>query len=82
MGREGRIDKVNHYDLVAAISKSPDKPLTEVAGASRNEDTHKREITFLLPNDNWADPHNPASPPAITLRARSRRLEQPTVGTR
>jgi len=50
MGREGRIDKVNPYDLVAAISKSPDKPLTEVAGASRNEDTHKREITFLLPN--------------------------------
>src|SRR5262249_47409562 len=51
MGREGRIDKVNPYDLVAAISKSPDKPLTEVAGASRNEDTHKREIAFLLPNE-------------------------------
>lgn len=50
MGREGRIEKVNPYDPVAAISKSPDKPLTEVAGASRDEDTHKREITFLLPN--------------------------------
>jgi len=51
MGREGRINEINPHDLVAAISKSPDEPLTEVAGASRNEDTHRRETTLLLPSD-------------------------------